>query len=545
MPRPRPTTRRFPMPATRRRCAPSRTSYRMARMHRVPRSGAPRRRSGANAGPGPASWPWGARIRSWDASRCVRCTPTSGAARRRWKSNRAVTSCRNGASRSPGPRSWPSAPWPEHCAWALRILCPLAENLPMNYRQTVDFLLHDWLCVQTLQRRVRYADHSQETFASVLDTCERIAREKYAPFNRLTDTEEPWFDGEKVHLPAASHAAAQAYFESGMLAAAQDYEIGGMQLPCVVGMAANSFFSKAAIGVGGGAMLTSGNANLLMKHGTLLQQEVFAKHEFSGRFAGTMCLSEPQAGSSLSDIATRATPDGPDYESDPLGPRYRLRGNKMWISNGEHELTENIIHLVLAKIPGTDGRLPPGARGISLFIVPKRLVDTDGRLTGERNDVAIAGLNHKLGYRGIPNTLLNFGEGKFPVRGAAGAIGYLVGKPHEGLRAMFHMMNEARIAVGLGATMLGFAGYEASLEYAKTRPQGRPIGPGGKDATQPQVRIIEHADVKRMLLAQKSYCEGALALELYCARLVDELHSGDGAAQAHAHLLLEVLTPIA
>jgi butyryl-CoA dehydrogenase len=363
-----------------------------------------------------------------------------------------------------------------------------------------------------------------------------------------------------VHLPEPSHAAAKAYFESGMLAAAQDYELGGMQLPCVVEMAANSFFSKAGIGIGGGGMLTSGNANLLMAHGTPLQQEVFAKNEFAGRFTGTMCLSEPQAGSSLSDILTRATPDGESFESDPLGPRYRLRGNKMWISNGEHEITENIVHLVLAKIPEEDGKLVPGTRGISLFIVPKKLVDPEGRLTGERNDVALAGLNHKLGYRGIPNTLLNFGEGKHRVRGGgldgkgagggldgagAGAVGYLVGRPGEGLRCMFHMMNEARIAVGLGATMLGYAGYETSLEYARARPQGRPMSQGGKDASRPQVPIIEHADVKRMLLAQKSYCEGALALELYCARLVDELHTGDETAKARSHLLLEVLTPIA
>ncbi len=445
----------------------------------------------------------------------------------------------------------------------------------MSYRRTIDFLLYDWLDVESLRERGRFADHSRETFDSVLDTCERIAREKFAPFNRLADVEEPWFDGEKVHLPKASHDAAQAYFESGMLAAAQDYAIGGMQLPCVVDMAANSFFSKAGIGIGGGAMLTSGNANLLLAHGTPMQQAVFAKNEFAGRFSGTMCLSEPQAGSSLSDIATRALPDGPGFEGDPLGPRYRLRGNKMWISNGEHELTENIIHLVLAKIPGDDGKLVPGTRGISLFIVPKKLVDVQGRLTGERNDVSLAGLNHKLGYRGIPNTLLNFGEGKFAVRagteaggGATGAIGYLVGQPGEGLRCMFHMMNEARIAVGLGAAMLGFAGYEASLDYAKARPQGRPIGPQGKDASKPQVPIIEHADVKRMLLAQKSYCEGALALELYCARLVDELQTGgDGAptlpsvaaprggaaglgsgpavGRARARLLLEVLTPIA
>src|SRR5450755_819885 len=447
----------------------------------------------------------------------------------------------------------------------------------MSYRTTIDFLLYEWLDVAALQARERFAEHSRETFDSVLDTCERIAREKYAPFNRLTDTEEPWFDGEKVHLPQASHTAAQAYAGSGMLAASQDYDAGGMQLPCVVEMAANSFFSKAGIGIGGGGMLTSGNANLLMVHGTPAQREVFAQNEFSGRFSGTMCLSEPQAGSSLSDIVTRAVPDGDGFEGDPLGHRYRLRGNKMWISNGEHELTENIVHLVLAKIPGDDGRLVPGTRGISLFIVPKKLVDVRGGLTGERNDVSLAGLNHKLGYRGIPNTLLNFGEGKYPVRSmpgagspAAGAIGYLVGRPGEGLRCMFHMMNEARIAVGLGATMLGFAGYEASLDYARTRPQGRPIGVGGKDASKPQVPIIEHADVKRMLLAQKSYCEGALALELYCARLVDELNTGDegdeaptlppvaaprgGAAdlgsgpavgRARANLLLEVLTPIA
>ena len=415
----------------------------------------------------------------------------------------------------------------------------------MGYRQFIDFLLYDWLDVESLRSRSRFADHSRETFDSVLDTCEKIAREKFAPFNRAADVEEPWFDGEKVHLPASSHAAARAYAESGMLAAAQDYEVGGMQLPCVVEMAANSFYSKAGIGIGGGGMLTSANANLLMVHGTPLQKEVFARNEFAGRFFGTMCLSEPQAGSSLSDVATRATPDGDAFESDPLGRRYRLRGNKMWISNGEHEVSENIIHLVLAKIPGPDGKLMPGTKGISLFIVPKKLVDTDGRLTGERNDVALAGLNHKLGYRGIPNTLLNFGEGKFEPRGSAGAIGYLVGKPGEGLRNMFHMMNEARIAVGLGAATLGYAGYEASLDYARNRPQGRPIGPSGKDATLPPIPIIRHADVKRMLLAQKSYCEGAIALEFYCARLVDELHTGAPEASAQAGALLEVLTPIA
>ncbi|MDO4723757.1 MAG: acyl-CoA dehydrogenase [Comamonadaceae bacterium] len=414
----------------------------------------------------------------------------------------------------------------------------------MSLRDTLDFLLYDWIDVQSLSQRPRHADHSRETYDAVLQTCERIAREKYAPFNRLVDTEEPRLDGEKVILPRATYEARQAYAASGMLSAAQDYDIGGMQLPFVVEAAANTFFAKASISIGSN-MLTSGNANLLMAHGSAAQQRVFAHNEFNGRFTGTMCLSEPQAGSSLSDVATRAVPDGADFEADPLGPRYRLSGNKMWISSGDHELAENIVHLVLAKVPGPDGRLVPGVKGISLFIVPKHLVDCAGQCTGERNDVALAGLNHKLGWRGTTNTLLNFGEGKYPVRGSAGAIGYRVGAVGDGLRCMFHMMNEARIAIGMAAAMLGYAGYEASLEYAKARPQGRPLGAAGKDAASAQVPIIEHADVRRMLLAQKAYCEGALALNLLAARLVDEQHTGAPESAAQARLLLEVLTPIA
>ena len=437
-------------------------------------------------------------------------------------------------------------------------------------RTTLDFLLNDWLQVSALTARPRFAEHSAETFTQVLDTCERIAREKFAPFNRLVDTEEPRLDGEKVILPQATKDAWQAYAESGMLSAAQDADIGGMQLPYTLEAAANAFFAKASVSIGAG-MLTVGNANLLMAHGTAAQKQVFALNAFSGRFSGTMCLSEPQAGSSLSDVATRAVPDGDGFEADPLGPRYRLKGNKMWISAGEHELTENIVHLVLAKIPGPDGKPLPGVKGISLFIVPKKMVGADGQLTGERNDVVLAGLNHKLGWRGTTNTLLNFGEGRFKPGGQAGAVGYLVGRQGEGLRCMFHMMNEARIGVGLAATMLGMAGYEASLAYARQRPQGRPVaaasgaGPsqgadhplGGatppasrgstfiKNAAAPQVPIIEHADVKRMLLAQKAYSEGALALALYCARLVDEQHTGAPEAAANAALLLDVLTPIA
>jgi butyryl-CoA dehydrogenase len=412
-------------------------------------------------------------------------------------------------------------------------------------RNTIDLMLYDWLQVEALTAHDRYADHSRETFSAVLDTAERIAAEKFAPFNRDADVNEPRLVDDRVVQPRCAHDAAAAFVESGMLSASQDYEMGGMQLPCVVEMAANVFFAKASVGLHGGNVLTTANANLLLTHGSERQRKVFAARELRGEWFGTMCLSEPQAGSALADILTRAVPDGVEFEADPLGARYRLTGNKMWISNGDHELSANIVHLVLAKIPGSDGCLPPGVRGISLFIVPKHLVDVDGNLTGERNDIAVAGLNHKLGHRGIPNTLLNFGEGRHPVQGAGGAIGYLVGQPGEGLKCMFHMMNEARIVIGLYASAIGYAGFEASFEYSRTRKQGRRLAATGKDVASPPVPIIEHADVRRMLLAQKAYSEGGLALGLYCARLVDQARLDAGVAANEAKVLLELLTPVA
>ena len=408
-------------------------------------------------------------------------------------------------------------------------------------RQTLDFLLHDWLDSDSLCRRERFAEHSRDTFGQVLDLCERIARERYAPFNRLVDEVEPRMEQERVVLPRASHEAWQAYVQSGMLAAAQDAAYGGMQLPCVVEAAANAFFAKASVSIHA-ALLTTANARLLLAHGSAAQREVFARREFAGEWAGTMCLSEPQAGSGLGDITTRALPDGAQAGDDPLGPRYRLFGTKMWISAGDHELTPNIVHLVLAKITAADGRLPPGTGGISLFVVPKYLPPEAGPGAGTRNDVALAGLNHKLGWRGTPNTVLQFGEGRHAVRGAAGALGWRVGAPGEGLRIMFHMMNEARIGIGMAAAMLGMAGYEASLDYARQRRQGRATG---RRTTAEAVPIVEHADVRRMLLAQKAYAEGALALGLYCARLVDETSSGGPDDARTARELLELLTPVA
>ena len=409
-------------------------------------------------------------------------------------------------------------------------------------RRDLNFLLYEWLKVETMTAMSRYADHSRETFDAALDTCEKIATDLFATHNKKNDQQEPHIDGKSVYVIPEVKAALDAFSAAGLMAAGQDYELGGMQLPLVVEKAGFAYFMAANVATANYPFLTIGNANLLLAHGTPAQIDAFVRPELEGRFFGTMCLSEPQAGSSLSDIATRA-----EYEGDSLlGGQYRLRGNKMWISGGEHELSDNIVHLVLAKIPGSDGKLPPGVKGISLFVVPKVLINDDGSL-GEHNDVVLAGLNHKMGHRGTTNCLLNFGEGtQYRPGGQAGAVGYLVGEPGQGLACMFHMMNEARIGVGLAASMLGYTGYLHALDYARNRPQGRSSGPGGKDPASPQVKLVEHADIRRMLLAQKSYAEGALALNLYCAKLVDDARGAqEDTSRERASLLLDILTPIA
>jgi alkylation response protein AidB-like acyl-CoA dehydrogenase len=379
----------------------------------------------------------------------------------------------------------------------------------------LEFLLYDWLDVESLLTRPRFAEHSRETVDAVLDLAAEVAAEHFAPHNKRADAEEPTFDGRRVHMIPEVRKALDVLAQTGLIASSTE-------LPHVVSTAAFAWFQAANPGTWAYPFLTIAAANLLRAHGAPEQIETYVRPMVEGRFHGTMCLSEPQAGSSLADITTRAEP-----QADGT---HRLFGNKMWISAGEHELGENIVHLVLAKIPGG----PPGVKGISLFAVPKLLPD------GRRNDVVLAGLNHKMGYRGTTNTLLNFGEGAHTPDGRPGAVGHLVGPEHGGLACMFHMMNEARIGVGAGAAALGYTGYLKSLDYARTRTQGRPAA--AKDPATPPVPIIEHADIRRMLLAQKCYAEGALALVLYCGRLLDEQHTG--ADPDRAHLLLDVLTPI-
>ena len=376
-------------------------------------------------------------------------------------------------------------------------------------RDLIAFQLFDWLGVGTAEDR--------DTLMAVIDMAQRLAADAFLPISRETDIVEPRLDADGVHILPAVHDALALYAEMGLFGASFAEDLGGLALPFAISLAIAGNFSAANIAAAGYTMLTTANARLIATFGSAKQVEQFALPQIEGRWFGTMCLSEPQAGSSLGDITTRAQADG----SDELGPRYHLMGNKMWISGGDQDASENIVHLVLAKILREDGSLPAGSKGISLFIVPKFLPD------GERNDVKVAGLNHKLGYRGTSNCLLNFGED-------AGAVGWRVGEEGQGLAQMFMMMNEARISVGMGAAALGYRGYRQSLRYARERIQGRAIGDKGG---QP-VAIVEHPDVRRMLLDQKCYAEGALALCLYCADLVDRT---DEASRE----ILALLTPVA
>ena len=397
-------------------------------------------------------------------------------------------------------------------------------------RRDLRFLLHEWLRIEQLGSRPRYAGQTADVYDHVLDLAERLADDLFAPHLRISDLNEPVIENGEVVLPSQVRDALTAFSEASFMGISIDEELGGMQLPLVLATAVSAWFHAANTSTAAYAMLTTAAANLLIATGSEELVRRWVPPLVEGRFFGTMCLTEPQAGSSLADITTRAEPCE--------GGTYRLFGTKMWISGAEHEIPENIVHMVLAKTPDA----PSGVRGISLFVVPRFLMSPDGTV-GERNDVLLAGLNHKMGFRGTVNGALNLGEGAYLPGGEVGAVGYLVGQPHQGLSYMFRMMNEARIAVGVAATAVGYTGYLKSLAYALERPQGRV---GNRSPTSPQVPIIEHADVRRMLLTQKAYVEGGLALVLFCGRLQDDVWSlGDEAEREDAELLLEILTPIA
>jgi alkylation response protein AidB-like acyl-CoA dehydrogenase len=397
----------------------------------------------------------------------------------------------------------------------------------------IGFLLK-WLQADDLVRRGRFADLTPDDFRAILELAERISEDELASHLRASDLNEPRLlpDGRVQVLPEVA-AAVRVMADAGLFSTIFDHRLGGLQLPHLVHIAVLGVLMSGNLATASFPLLTIANASLLATYGDEAQVAAFALPQIAGTAMGTMCLSEPHAGSSLADICTRAISDG----EDGLGRRFRLFGAKMWISAGDHDVTDNIVHLVLAKAPEPDGELPIGSRGISLFVVPKILPD------GQRNDVAVAGLNHKMGYRGLPNCALNFGEGRAQPDGAPGAVGWLLGEPGQGLRQMFHMMNEARVSVGLAATMLACRGYQMSLQYARERQQGRAPGVAPSESQAP---IIQHADVKRMLLAQKAYSQGALGLLLFCARLIDDEKTAETAeARRDAGRLLALLTPLA
>ncbi len=387
----------------------------------------------------------------------------------------------------------------------------------------VEFLLYEFLDTEKLLERPRYSEHSREIFDASLRTAKTIAEKYFANHLVEGDANEPTLVDGVVKMIPETKVAWEEFANAGFLAAHQDYEEGGMQMPEVVFRMVMAYVNAANIGTAAYPFVATGSANLIRAFGSEEQKAKFLTLIMDGRSNGTMCLTEPGQGSALGDITTMAEPadDG----------TYRVFGQKMFISCADHDIAGNVIHMVLAKIKGA----PPGVKGISLFIVPKFLVNDDGT-PGERNDVVVAGLNHKMGYRNTTNAALNFGE-------KDGAIGYLVGEANKGLGYMFQMMNEARIGVALGAAAIAYQGFNHSLDYARQRPQGRLAS--CKDQQSPQVMLVEHADVRRLLLAQKSYAEGSLAMCLFGSSLFENQNNAPTEElRTRSAQLLDLLTPI-
>jgi butyryl-CoA dehydrogenase len=392
-------------------------------------------------------------------------------------------------------------------------ICEAVRVNPLIDDRDVEVILDELLDLTAL--RVPYfADHDRETYQLVLESARALARDALFPAYRTLDEAPPVLADGKVTVHPALHALFARLVELGFAAAPRPHEVGGAQLPLVVCSLAASYLMAANLSVYGYIGLTQGAAHLLEAFGSAELRETYMAPLYRGEWTGTMALTEPQAGSSLADITTTAT---------PAGDHFKIRGAKIFISAGDHDLTDNIVHMTLARIEGA----PPGMKGVSLFCVPKRWLEA-GKLVD--NDVNVTGLVHKIGWRGLPSILLAYGE-----RGDC--RGWLVGEPHQGIRYMFQMMNEARIMVGLNGVATASVAYHEALAYARERKQGRPLG--AKDG--PPVAIVEHADVRRMLLRQKAIVEGGLVLVARVSLYSDlAQHAGDDNAQ----LLLDLLTPI-
>ena len=383
------------------------------------------------------------------------------------------------------------------------------------------FLLHEVLNASSLQKFPFFEAYDKEAIDMTLDASKQIGDLHLFPYYTVMDKEKAHVREEEVWVHPSVRQAMKAFGEGGWIAAPDDAEHGGQQMPLTLLNAALMVFYSANSNTSPHAFLTQGAAHLIRSFGNSALQSQYVPQMYAGIWQGTMALTEPQAGSSLSDITTTAKPHADGY--------FLLKGQKIYISGGDHNGVDNVVHLMLARIEGG----PVGAKGISLFVVPK-LRQEGTQLV--HNDVITAGIYGKMGQKGYVAAHLQIGEHD-------DCRGWLVGEPHRGLSYMFQMMNEARIGTGLMAAATASAAYYAALEYTRQRPQGRK--PSNKDLSLPQVLIIEHADVRRMLLFQKAVVEGSFALLLQCSYYADLEKHAQGTEQRKAHLLLELLTPIA
>src|SRR5258706_10187171 len=392
---------------------------------------------------------------------------------------------------------------------------------PLLRDRDVDFLLYEMLETPALCELPAFAQHSRETFDLYLQSARRLAREVLYPAYKPMDDEPARLEGGTITTHPRRRAIWPRFVELGFLSATRPAVVGGQQLPFTLGVVAAGYLMSANLSAWAYAGLTTGAAHLIEAFGDeFLRREMMARL-YAGEWTGTMALTEPQAGSSLADVTTRATP-----RSDGT---YSIYGSKIFITGADHDLTENIVNMTLARIEGA----PAGVKGLSLFAGPKRRFE-NGTLVP--NDVHVAGVIHKIGWRGMASLALSFGD-------AGDCRGWLVGQPHKGIGYMFQMMNEARIAVGLHAVATASVAYHEALDYARTRAQGRPIA--SRDPAKPQIPIIDHLDVRRMLLRQKAIVEGGLFLVAFAASQADLARCAAAeSTRRRASLLVDTLTPI-
>ena len=388
--------------------------------------------------------------------------------------------------------------------------------------RNLKFILYEVHDVELLTQYAYYTAHNRKMFDMVLKAAGKLGKDLLFPVFEEMDRNQPELVNGEVRVHPSVRKIMKEYGEGGWITARVPFDLDGEQLPHLIADTCEYIFQCANYSANAYPGLTTGAANLIETFGSKELYDTFTPKMYKGQWQGTMALTEPEAGSSLSDITTMAEPTGEGY--------YRIKGQKIFISAGDHDGVDNVVHLMLAKIEGA----PAGVKGISLFVVPKKRPDENGRLIS--NDVVTSGVYHKLGYRGCPIAQLSMGD-KNDCRG------WLVGEPNNGLKYMFLMMNSARIEVGLGAASMATAAYYAALEYSRTRRQGRNVSQ--KDPTLPPVPIIEHADVKRMLLFQRSVIEGAFSLLMQCSKYLDLQHVAGDEEKEKYNLLLEILTPVA